>query len=411
MRRSANIVAALLASTGLAAMPAPAAAPPSRLIVSSTLNGTLHVFDAQTLAETQPPLPGKGTSPVRLWVQRFDGKSYLFSANHGVQGSVGVFDLDGDVVTELPLSPFPSGGQGSVGVVAGYVGRITAQPTPVVFVTDTVQALGGCGLPEGSVSAFDASLLSTVGVLRRFASAPSGGVIPYAVAFDGERGDVLVSNNCDDNLVQFTVGASGVGVDGPRPVTWDFTLARTGAGATADGPDAVLFDPVFHLTYVANIGGDGVSVFGRGLGADGTAAATVVALPNAGPIDATLADSPSGARWLVTSNGQDDTVSLIDRAAIAQCVVDHVSACDAEVATIYAGVQGGAPEGVAYDPATNRVFVVNKTLGEPALSVIQLTESAAGVTGAHTATIPLNALGGGTPLPDIIAFDVVVQTR
>ena len=81
----------------------------SRVIVSTTLDSTLEIFDADSLAELQPPLPSKGGGPVRLWVQTFDGKEYLLAANHGaLLGSVGVFDLSREQVMELPLSPFPA---------------------------------------------------------------------------------------------------------------------------------------------------------------------------------------------------------------------------------------------------------------------------------------------------------------
>lgn len=402
--RSLVAVVALIAATAGSGVPGRAAAPASgaassRVIVSSTLNGTLHVFDASTLTETQPPLPGKGTSPVRLWVQSFGGRTFLLSANHGIQGSLGVFDLDGPLVTELPLSPFPSGGQGSVGVTAGLL-RGT---TPMIFLTDTMQALGGCGLPQGSLTAFDASLLATAGIARRFGTTSSMGTIPYAVAFDAARGRALVSNYCNASIREFTVAA-------PNEPLQDYFLEHTGIAQTGGGPDAVLYDPVYDRTYVTLIGGNGVDVFDT----DWTVpeqAATTASLPGAGPIDATLADSPSGAHWMITSNGKDDTVSLLDRSVLDGCAASATATCDAEVARIFAGVPGGAPEGVAYDPATNRVFVVNKTIGAPALSVIQLTESGGGVTGAHIATIPLRVLGAGTPVPDLIAFDAVVQTR
>ncbi|HVL89481.1 MAG TPA: hypothetical protein VM841_04510 [Actinomycetota bacterium] len=393
----------LLAAALLASLLGPARALPplpagSQVIVSSTLNGTLHVFDASTLAETQPPLAVKGTSPVRLWVERFGARALLLSANHGVQGSLGVYDLDTPIVTELPLSPFASGGQGSVGIAAG---THAATGAAMIFLTDTVQALGGCGLPEGTITGFDARLLATAGVATRFATVSSGGPVPYAVAFDGRRGEVLASNYCNDTFVRLAVAGTGALGDG-------YGMRPFGTASTGAGPDAVLYDGAYDRAYVTNIRGDSVSVFASG---GHTAAVTTVPLPGAGPIDAALADSPSGARWMITSNGADDTVSLIDRDAIAACAATAVSPCHAEVARIGAGVPGGAPEGVAYDPATNRIFVVNKTIGAPALSVIQLDESGPAVQGQHIATIPLRVLGAGTPLPDITAFDVVVRPR
>src|SRR5437773_9516640 len=120
--------------------PALSAQAGSHVIVSTTLNSTLEIFDAGSLAELQPPLPSKGGGPVRLWVQKVDWKEYLFAANHGAAlGSVGVFDLSGEQVTELALSPFPARA-GSVGVAAG---ELTVRPTRVagLFATDTHAAV------------------------------------------------------------------------------------------------------------------------------------------------------------------------------------------------------------------------------------------------------------------------------
>jgi len=139
-----------------------------------------------------------------------------------------------------------------------------------------------------------------------------------------------------------------------------------------------------------------------------------VDLPGAGPIDVTLGDSPGGHHWVITSNGSDDSVSLIDRDRIAECIYGLPPTCLApEILRVPTAVAGGAPEGVAYDAATNRIFVVNKfPLGSPSLSVLQITEPADGPpSGMDIGEIPLTALGAGTPLPAFIAFDVVVQAR
>src|SRR5439155_712301 len=208
----------------------------SRVIVSTTLDSTLEIFDADSLAELQSPLPSKGGGPVRLWVQNFDGKDYLFAANHGaVLGSVGVFDLSGEQVMVLTLSPFP-------------------------------------------------------------ARARSTGASPDGTMYDGARG----------------------------------------------------------LNYTANIGGDSLSVHD----AQSPDALLTVDLPGAGPIDVTLGDSPGGHHWVITSNGSDDSASLIDRDRIAECIYGLPPTCLApEVVRTPTAVAGGAPEGVAYDAATNRIFV------------------------------------------------------
>src|SRR5207244_5462697 len=80
MRNPGDFVSLVITGVLATALSAQAGA---RVIVSTTLNSTLEIFDADSLAELQPPVPSKGGGPVRLWVQRFDWKEYLFAANHG----------------------------------------------------------------------------------------------------------------------------------------------------------------------------------------------------------------------------------------------------------------------------------------------------------------------------------------
>src|SRR6266851_2146408 len=379
----------------------------SRVIVSTTLDSTLEFFDADSLTELQSPLASKGGGPVRLWVQTLDGRDYLFAANHGAAlGSVGVFDLSGEQVTELPLSPFPARA-GAVGIAVGEL-TVGATPVPVVFVTNTQSAVAavagfGCSLPNGSVTAYDASLLSTLGLLREIGTVDVSAPVPYAVSVDPAGARAFASTNCGDELD--TLAVTGSGADGNS-----LGLTRTATRSTGANPDGTIYDGAWGLNYTANIGGDSLSVHD----AQSPDALLTVDLPSAGPIDVTLGDSPGGHHWVITSNGSDDSVSLIDRDRIAQCIYGVPPTCLApEVLRIPTAVAGGAPEGVAYDPATNRIFVVNKfPLGSPSLSVIQITEPADGPpSGVDIGRIPLTALGAGTPLPAFIAFDVVVQVR
>jgi len=348
----------------------------SRVIVSTTLDNTLEIFDADSLAELQPPLPSKGGGPVRLWVQTFDGKEYLLAANHGaLLGSAGVFDLSGEQVMELPLSPFPARA-GSVGIAAGEL-TVGATQVPIVFVTNTQSAVAavagfGCSLPNGSVTAYEAGSLSTLGVLQEIGTADVSNPVPYAVSVDPAGARAFASTNCGDALDTLTVTRSGA--DGR------LGLGNTATRSTGASPDGTIFDAARGLNYTANIGGD----------------------------------SPGGHHWVITSNGSDDSVSLIDRDRIAECIYGVPPTCLApEMLRVPTAVAGGAPEGVAYDAATNRIFAVNKfPLGSPSLSVIQITEPADGPpSGADVREIPLTALGAGTPLPAFIAFDVVVQAR
>ncbi|MGH7820552.1 MAG: hypothetical protein ACREQ9_12325 [Candidatus Binatia bacterium] len=397
----------ILGAVAALVMPALPAAAGSRVIVSATLNDTLLFFDAQTLVELQPPLPSKGGGPVRLWVQDFGERTYLFAANHGVvTGSVGVFDLSGDLVTELPLSPFPAR-PGSVGIAAGdvHVGDLVA---PMVFVTNTWFALGPCSMPAGSVTAYDASLLGDAGLLQEIGTADVAGAIPYAVSVDGEEGLAFASGNCTATLDTMAVERNEeVGGDAPNAAR--FRLEKTGAPrSTGTGPDATLFDPLKHLNYTVNIGGGSVSVH------DVMTPGVLTTVPLSGgahPIDASLADSPAGKHWIVTANGAGNSVSLVDRDMIEACIVQSASSCaEAEVLRVPTK-PGGEPEGVAYDRGENRIFVVNKfPIGSPSLSVVQLDETS-GLGGTETAVIPLGALGASAPFPALIAFDVVVQPR
>src|SRR5207237_10874906 len=129
--------------------------------------------------------------------------------------------------------------------------------------------------------------------------------------------------------------------------------------------------------------------------AESPAALLTVGLPGAAPTDVTRADSPGGHHWVITSNGSDDSVSLIDRDRIAECIYGVPPTCLApEMLRVPTAVAGGAPEGVAYDAATNRIFAVNKfPLGSPSLSAIQITEPADGPpSGVAIGDIPRTAL-------------------
>jgi len=92
MRRSLALFVAALSMLALPGAHADVAVD-HRVIVSSTLNDELQIFGATSLTELQTPVLSKGAGPVRLWVQKFGGSTYLLVANHGVEGSLGVFDL------------------------------------------------------------------------------------------------------------------------------------------------------------------------------------------------------------------------------------------------------------------------------------------------------------------------------
>lgn len=381
------------------------AAPASRIIVSSTLNHGLLVLDAETLAFTQPLLPSRGTSPVRMDVATLFGHRYLFTANHGIAGSLGIFDLSGDVILEAPQSPIPTGGFGSVGIDVGMLSEDMAG----IAVTNTWFALGGCGMPNGSVSLFEVYVRQGQVI---FFPVPYlndlQGAIPYAVAIDDNRGAMYVSTNCGNEVEIFDLEA-----DYP-PAATPITCYSCAPGTSTrvpigNGPDATLFDPGRDRSYTVNIGGDSLSVI------DGASrkVVTTVPLPNAGPIDATLATSAGGQDWILTSNGQDDTFSIVSRDIIEDCVAANAASCpEAEVARIDAGVDGGAPEGVTYDARSGRAFIVNKSpLGSPSLSAVQVDESGLVPTGTFVRAVPLPAVDPALPVPSIIAFDVVVDDR
>ncbi|MFP5224006.1 MAG: hypothetical protein ACLGH3_00365 [Actinomycetota bacterium] len=371
----------------------------SRIIVSSTLNHQLIVLDAQTLQPTQPNIPTRGTSPVRLWVDEFDGERYLFSANHGITGSVGIYDLDGDIILESPASPIPSGGLGAVGIAAARVDVPEVGERDILAVTNAVFALGGCGMPAGRLGVYDATNLE-LGVLAPIGSYPLEAAIPYAVAVDGGTASLYTASNCGDHLqVHDLTGDADTGL---------VSVEAAGTIPLGDGPDATLVDAVRERSYTVNIGGNSLSVVDTAT----RTVATTVALPGAGPIDAVLATSKGGRDWILTSNGRDDTFSIIDRDAIEACIQASALACsEAQVARISAGVPGGAPEGISYDPVSGRVFVVNKSpLGSPSLSAIEIDETGP-ITGTFVGKVPLGAIDQAVPVPAIIAFDVVVDQR
>jgi YVTN family beta-propeller protein len=396
----ALLASALVAASFPSILPAGADEPlSSRIIVSSPLNHQLIVLDAQTLAPTQANIASRGTSPVRLWVDEFDGERYLFSANHGIAGSVGIFDLDGDIILESPASPIPSGGLGAVGIAAARVDIPELGERDILAVTNTVFALGGCSMPAGRLGVYDATNLE-LGVLAPIGSYELDAAIPYAVAVDGGTASLYTASNCGGHLqVHDLTGDATTGVVSVEPA---------GTIDLPNGPDATLVDPARERSYTVNIGGNSLSVVDTAT----RTVLTTVPLPGAGPIDASLATSQGGSDWIVTANGRDDTFSIIDRDAIEACIQNSDMACpSAQVARISAGVPGGAPEGISYDPVSGRVFVVNKSpLGAPSLSAIQINEDGP-ITGTFVAKVPLGAVDQAVPVPAIIAFDVVTDQR
>jgi DNA-binding beta-propeller fold protein YncE len=390
VRRFCLPVAAFVLAGALTTLPGRAAVRHSRVIVSDTLNNTLQFFDASTLTETQPPLPSRGVAPVRMTV--FGG--VLLTANHGVDGTVGIFDLSGDVVTEEPLSPWLAR-PGSVGIDAGSV-LLGGRRQPFVFITNTWQALGGCGLPKGSVTAYRLAGGAGAHSLIEIGTVDVSGPIPYGVAIDSRGARAFVSSNCGNTLDTIAIGS-------PESLS----IRRVATRRTGQGPDGTLFDPRRGRVYVADITGSALSVFD----ATSRAALTTVPLPRAHPIDIAFTDSTKGKHWIATSNGGDDSVSLVDRDVIERCVVARLRMCaQAEVLRVRTGVSGGAPEGVAYDPVTGRIFAVNKNTAAASLTVIQIREGNS-LSGRSIKTIPLGPLGSGVPAPALIAFDVVVQRR
>jgi len=402
MRRLTALIACALAAatTAAGAVTDPPERAHSRVIVSATLNSTLEFLDASSLTETQPALLSRGLAPVRMKIFNAGSGPLLLAANHGIEGSLGMFDLSGDIVTEMAASPIPAR-PGSVGVDAANIAGIG----PMAFVTNTHQALGGCGLPKGSVTAY-----SFVGAGPATAAVEAGtvevsGAIPYAVAAD-PAGHAFVSTNCGATLdtIDVTAGA-------PLP-----TIARTATRATGSGPDGALFDASRNRVYVINISASSLSVFDPA----SPSARTTVPMPGAKAIDISFADleakGGAPARALIaTSNGGNDTAGLVDRDIIEACIAASKASCpEAVVLTTFAGVRGGAPEGIAFDPVSSRLFVVNKTIGAPALGVIGITEDLDGTLHALGAPIVvgLGALGQtASQVPALIAFDVVVQTR
>lgn len=400
----ALIATALIAGLVPAILPAGAEepAPASRIIVSTTLNHGLITLDAQTLQPTQPTILSRGTSPVRLWVDEFDGRRYLFSANHGVAGSVGIFTLDGNLILESPASPIPSGGLGAVGIASARVQVPGVGPRDILAVTNTVFALGGCGMPAGRLGVYDATDLE-LGVLAPIGSFPLDAAIPYAVAVDGSRSAIYTASNCGNHLQ-----VHDLVLDPALPAGERITARPAGIIPLPNGPDATLVDPGRGRSYTVSIGGNALSVVDTAT----RAVTTSVPLPNAGPIDATLATSSAGSDWVITGNGRDDSFSIIDREIIESCIAASAAACpQAQVARIPAGVAGGAPEGIAYDRRSGRVFIVNKSpLGAPSLSVIQISEDGP-ISGTFVGKVPLGAISQDLPAPAVIAFDVVVDDR
>jgi DNA-binding beta-propeller fold protein YncE len=275
---------------------------------------------------------------------------------------------------------------------------------PMAFVTNAWQALGGCGMPNGSVTAY-----KFVGTGPATTAVEAGTVeltkqIPYAVAAD-PAGRAYATTNCGPTVETINV------------VPGDLPSITHGATRTTDaGPDGALFDAARNRLYVTNINASTLTVFDP----SSPQRLTTVPLPTVGgkaakAIDIAFADTRGGRALIATSNGGNDTAGLVDRDIIEACIAALAPSCpQASVFSTFAGVVGGAPEGIAFDPISSRLFVVNKTIGAPALSAIDVIENPDGSlsAGPTPAVIPLGLLGTtASEIPSLIAFDVVVQTR
>src|SRR5205814_8921098 len=110
----------------------------------------------------------------------------------------------------------------------------------------------GCSLPNGSVTAYDASSLSTVGLLQEIGTVDLSAPVPYAVSVDPAGARAFASTNCGDKLDTLTVTRSGA--DGR------LGLANTATRSTGASPDGTIFDAARRLDYTADIGGHGLRV-------------------------------------------------------------------------------------------------------------------------------------------------------
>jgi YVTN family beta-propeller protein len=233
-------------------------------------------------------------------------------------------------------------------------------------------------------AAGSAATTGTIGTLPRVLV----GNAPQAAAFDPASRTVYVANQNDGTLSVVDarrcngLDTSGCGQSPPTV-------------SAGNGPFAIAIDDRTHTIYVADSGGDTVSVINAA-----TCSARVTSGCGQTPHTVTVGQSPFGLSVDPSTNtiyvanigigGSGNTVSVIDGAT---CEASNTSGCGQTPATV---TVGHAPWNVAFDPVNETVYVTDAI--DNTVSMIDARTCHAGDTGG-CANLPPTANVGNLPIP------------
>jgi YVTN family beta-propeller protein len=219
------------------------------------------------------------------------------------------------------------------------------------------------------------------------------GSSPWALSVDPQLHTVFVANNLDQTLSVINAATCNGTVHtscSSRPPTTQ----------VAGGPQSVVADPDTGTVFVANFSDDTVSLV-----AAAKCSAEVTTGCRNEPPTVMVGSSPGGLAFdrvthsLYVANQGGNTVSVIDT---SKCNAKSVSGCDHPVATVHVG---SGPVGVVVDQATHSAYVANNH--GSTLSVIDTaTCNAESTSGCGQA--PLTVAAGDSPFG--IALDPVTKT-
>jgi len=376
--------------------------------VSNNWDDTVSVLNAATCNATVtsgchdvPPTVPVGAAPQALLTDPTTGTLYAANSGDSTVSVVNLATCDGSTTS----------------------GCRSVAPSAVVstpFLNPPTKLTGGVAVDGSTKTVYVANLgWGTVSVLNSAtcnAAQRSGCTKPAAtIDVGGEPGEIAVDEATDTLYVANLAGSTVAVINGATCNATDQKgCSRPPATLTVGkGPYALAVDDATDTVYVTNpgasVGGDTVSVIDGATcnaveqsGCDQSPATITV---GAGPLG--IAVNPATNTVYVSEVGQDfftggtvgDTVSVINGAS---CDGTDMSECGQSPAQV---TVGPAPWGIAVDPATNSIFVVNSDGGDgPAsLSVIHgATCDGADTSGCGAAPPSIPGVGRA---PNGIAFD------
>lgn len=278
------------------------------------------------------------------------------------------------------LSTYSVGASGSLSAISTLTTGVPASPFSLAVTPDSQLVLvAGRGLP-GSITQYT---VSGSGGLTPVGSPVATGNLPYTIAVAPSGSFVIATNNGDNTVSVYSLGAGG-------------RLSLIGSTATGSVPSAVAVDSTSHYVFVANLEDNNISEYVLNQ-ATGALAANGVAQSDLGP--ASIAITPNGlyayvanrltgdvseykvsgsgqltfvanavsgsgsasgagwlaidpgGRWLYVANSQDQSVTLFD--------INPNNGALTLVGTVNAQQSGGFLASVAIDRGGHFLYAIN----------------------------------------------------